>query len=133
MPGTGGPHPLVRGLLGPTAMVLTPTHYLAVADRSVFVLRGPRSTGGPEEALAVVPLEQAGALVAKVAHGRRSSRVWLRLPQAKRPVRMEVRFTSRPQPDAFLAGLRPPAGAVRGSRWRRGGRRWRGRRRGRRG
>jgi hypothetical protein len=105
VPGTGGPHPLVQGLLGPVAMALTHTYYLAVTDRSVFVLRGPRSTGEPKEALAVVPLEQAGALVAKVAHGRRRSRVWLRLPQAKRPVRMEVWFTSRPQLDAFLAKL----------------------------
>ncbi|WP_030463468.1 hypothetical protein [Kitasatospora sp. NRRL B-11411] len=106
VPGTGGPHPLVQGLLGPTAVVLTHTSYLAVTDRSVSVLRGPRPTGEPEEALAAVPPEQAGALVAKpptAAHGRRRSRVRLRLPQAERPVRMEVRFTSRPQPDAFPA------------------------------
>ncbi|MGW4695953.1 hypothetical protein ACWEO1_26675 [Kitasatospora cineracea] len=103
VPGTGGPHPLVQGLLGPTAVVLTHTSYLAVTDRSVSVLRGPRPTGEPEEALAAVPPERAGALVAKAAHGRRRSRVRLRLPQAERPVRMEVRFTSRPQPDAFPA------------------------------
>ncbi|GLW55850.1 hypothetical protein Kpho01_38610 [Kitasatospora phosalacinea] len=92
-------------LLTFTIEVFTHGYYLAVTDRSVYVLRGSRTTGEAKEVMAVVPLEQAGSLVAKVRRGRAWNTLWLRLPQRRGRVRVNVSLHSRPELDRFLARL----------------------------
>ncbi|MFD7730040.1 hypothetical protein ACFV6F_06615 [Kitasatospora phosalacinea] len=105
--GTGEMSPHLDYLLMTTFTldVLTYVYYLAVTDRSVYVLRGVRTTGEAKEVMAVVPLEQAGSLVEKVRHGKTWNTLWLRLPQHRRRVRMNVSLHSRPELDRFLARL----------------------------
>ncbi|RKE18273.1 hypothetical protein [Streptomyces sp. TLI_171] len=91
-------------LLGGLAMLLlSRAYYLVVTDRSVFVLHGPRTAGEPRQVAAVVPLEQAAAMVQKTKLGTTWNSVWLRLPERRRPVRVKVSFHSRTELDRFLA------------------------------
>ncbi|WP_033220808.1 hypothetical protein [Kitasatospora phosalacinea] len=103
--GTGEVSPYLEYFFGPAIPLVTNVYYLAVTDRSVFVLRGSRTTGEVRRAVAVVPLEQAGRLVAKVRHGRTWNTLWLRLPQHRGRLRVNVSFQSRPELDRFLARL----------------------------
>jgi len=92
--------------LGPVVgLGLSTTYYLAVTDRSVYVMSGPRTDIGPNLVVAAVPLAEAGALVVEVKRGTTWNSLWLRLPGRKRPVQIKVSFHSRTELDRFLDKL----------------------------
>ncbi|MFD7644807.1 hypothetical protein ACFV4P_29635 [Kitasatospora sp. NPDC059795] len=92
----------VGGLIG---LMFQEAYYLAVTDRSVYVLRGPRTEMGPNRLMHVVPLAEGAGLVAKVKLGRTWNSLRLRLPGRRRPVRVKVSVFSRAELDRFLAKL----------------------------
>ncbi|OKJ05220.1 hypothetical protein [Kitasatospora sp. CB01950] len=91
--------------VGVIGLMFQEAYYLAVTDRSVYVLRGPRTETGPNRLIHVVPLADAAGLVAKVKLGRTWNSLWLRLPGRRRPVRVKVSVFSRAELDRFLAKL----------------------------
>ncbi|MFD6420805.1 hypothetical protein [Streptomyces sp. NPDC060198] len=109
--GTRGPAALAVGALGPMGLLLIYTYFITVADRSLYVHRGPRLRNRPEELVHVIPRDQTGGLVARVKRGKARNALYLRLPGKARPTRLNVSYHSRDELERFLREF--PEGGVR--------------------